>query len=66
MKIIKWGISTKMPAYINIKENNQVVTLDEFETYKEALEMLKEYRIASSYYSPAYLSQRSTKEWKER
>lgn len=53
-----------MAVYINIKEAGQVETLDEFETYKEAREMLKEYRMASSYYAGAYLSQRCTKEWK--
>ena len=52
--------------YINIKDNNEVETLDEFETYKEAKEMLKEYKIASNYYSVAYLSQRCTNNWKNR
>jgi len=54
-----------MATYINIKENGQTETLDEFETYSEAKKMLVEYKIASSYYSGAYLSSRSTKEWKE-
>ncbi len=49
--------------YINIKENNQVTTLDEFTTYKECKAMLKEYRIASSYYYSAYISSRSVKSW---
>lgn len=53
-------------AYINIKEAGSVETLDEFETRKEALKMLKEYRIASSYYYSAYISSRSTKEWSRR
>ena len=53
-------------VYINIKENGKVETLDEFETYKEAKEMLKEYRLAHSYYYGAYISSRCTKEWKER
>jgi len=52
-------------VYINIKEDNKVETLDEFTTYKEARKMLKEYNIASSYYHGAYLSSRSTQEWKE-
>jgi len=52
--------------YINIVENGKVETLDEFETKKEAREMLKEYRTASWYYSSAYMSSRSTKEWRSR
>ena len=39
-------------------------TIDSFETYKEANKMAKEYRMASSYYSGIYLSQRSTKNYK--
>lgn len=54
-----------MTTYINIKDQGKVGTLDEFETHKEAREMLKEYRIASSYYAGAYLSNRCTKEWRE-
>ena len=50
--------------YINIKEDGKVETLDEFETYKEAIKMLKEYRIASPYYGVAYISRRCTKEWR--
>jgi hypothetical protein len=50
--------------YMNIKENGQAETLDSFETLREARTMLKEYRIASNYYSTAYLSQRSTKDWR--
>ena len=55
-----------MTTYINIKTNNEVETIDEFDTRKEALKMLKEYRIASSFYSGAYLSQRPTKDWNEK
>lgn len=50
--------------YINIKEGNKVETLDEFSTFKEAKAMLKEYILASSYYSSAYISRRCTKQWK--
>jgi len=50
-------------TYINIKENGIVETIDQFDSYKEALKMLKEYRIASSYYYTAYLSSRSTQNW---
>ena len=52
--------------YINIKENGKVETLDCFGTYKEAKEMLKEYKLSSSYYNTAYISSRSTKEWLNR
>ena len=52
--------------YINIKENGKVETLDCFETYEEAKEMLKEYNLSSSYYNTAYISSRSTKEWLNR
>ena len=52
-------------TYINIKEDGTVETLDHFDTYKEALKMIKEYRIASSYYYAAYLSSRGTKEWEK-
>ena len=55
-----------MTTYINVKENGKTETIDEFETRKEARGMLKEYKIANSYYHNAYLSSRSTKEWRER
>ncbi len=53
-------------VYINIKEAGSVETLDEFETRKEAVAMLREYRIASSYYCAAYISSRCTKDWKNK
>ena len=52
--------------YINIKENGKVETLDCFETYKEARDILKEYKLSSSYYNAAYISTRSTREWLNR
>ena len=52
--------------YINIKENGKVETLDCFETYKEAREMLKEYKLSSNYYNVAYISNRSTRDWLKR
>lgn len=53
-------------TYINLKDpyTKQTETIDEFETRREARRILKEYRIASNYYSGAYLSQRSTNDWK--
>jgi len=53
-----------MTVYINVKENGMVETIDEFEAYNEARKMLKEYKILHSYYLGAYLSKRSTKEWR--
>ena len=51
-------------TYLNIKTTEGVETIDSFETYKEAYKMAKEYRLASSYYGGVYLSQRSTKNYK--
>ena len=54
-------------TYINIRTVPWgIETIDEFETHKEARENVKEYRLAyqGTGISP-YLSQRSTKEWKE-
>ena len=48
--------------YINYKYNNEVETIEEFKTLKEAKELLKEYKMVSHYY---YLSKRSTKVWRE-
>ena len=48
--------------YINYKYNNEVETIEEFKTLKEAKELLKEYKMVSNYY---YLSKRSTKVWRE-
>ena len=49
--------------YINYKSSFGLETVDQFETYKEAKEMLKEYRLSdtSGYY---YLSSRCCKSWK--
>lgn len=48
--------------YIQRKENNQLETVDQFDTYKEARAMLTEYRIADPY-AHHYISQRACKEW---
>lgn len=49
--------------YINTRYPGYVETVDEFETYKEAREMLKEYRLASPEMG-YYLSNRCTNEWR--
>jgi hypothetical protein len=41
----------------------EVETVDQFESYQEAKEMLKEYRL-SDYSAHYYLSARSTKQWR--
>lgn len=53
-----------MVTYLNIKTTEGVETFDEFETRKEAFKMLKEYKLSSSYYNNAYLSQRCTNDWR--
>jgi hypothetical protein len=50
--------------YINIKTSYGVETIDQFETYKEALKMVKEYNLSDPY-NYYYISQRCTKEWRE-
>ena len=52
-------------VYINIKNSDDVETVDEFDTYKEGVKMLAEYRMSDSY-NFYYLSNRSTKAWRER
>jgi len=49
-------------TYINIKNNNEVETVDQFKTYKEAKKMLQEYQMSDSY-NNYYLSQRATNYW---
>ena len=51
--------------YINIKDSDGIETVDEFPTMKEAMEMLKEYRLGDSY-NNYYISSRSTREWREK
>ena len=47
--------------YINYKYNNEVETIEELKTLKEARELLKEYKMVSNCY---YLSKRSTRAWR--
>lgn len=51
-------------TYINMKSVYGVETVDEYETYKEARAMIKEYRLSDSS-NDYYLSSRSTREWRE-
>ena len=50
--------------YIQRKDSNGLETVDEFETYKEARQMLKEYRISDTS-AEYYISSRCCKHWKE-
>jgi hypothetical protein len=50
--------------YIQRKDGKDLETVDEFETYKEAREMVKEYRL-SDYSAHYYISSRCCKHWKE-
>lgn len=49
--------------YIQRKDGNQLETVDEFTSRKEAREMLREYRMSdtSAHY---YISSRACKDWK--
>lgn len=49
--------------YIQRKDSNGLETVDEFETRKEAREMLKEYQL-SDRYGHYYLSSRCCKAWR--
>lgn len=51
-------------TYINMKSVYGVETVDEYETYKEARAMIKEYRLSDPS-NDYYLSSRSTREWRE-
>lgn len=53
-----------MAHYIQRKDGRDLETVDEFDTFKEARDMLKEYRLcdSSAYY---YISSRCCKAWKE-
>ena len=50
--------------YIQRKDSNCLETIDEFDSYKEARLMLKEYSLADSY-ANYYISNRACKAWKE-
>lgn len=56
-----------MTVYINMRAeySGPVETVDEFETRREAREMLTEYQMAFGSV-PLWISTRSTKEWGER
>lgn len=50
--------------YVQRKDKNQLETVDQFTTLKEAREMLKEYQISDSF-GFYYLSTRACKAWRE-
>ena len=49
--------------YIQRKDEKYLETVDEFETYKEAKAMLKEYRLCDTS-AVYYISSRCCKDWK--
>lgn len=51
--------------YIQRKDSNGLETVDEFETRKEAVAMVKEYRMSDKTAS-FYLSSRPCKDWKDK
>ena len=51
--------------YIQRKDGKYLETVDEFETYKEAKEMVKEYRVSDPY-AMYYISSRACKHWNEK
>ena len=51
-------------TYIQRKGGGYLETVDEFELYKEAALMVKEYRLSDPY-GFYYLSNRACKEWRE-
>jgi len=51
-------------TYVQRRDRQGLETVDQFETYKEAREMVKEYNISDPYGS-YYLSSRCCKEWKD-
>lgn len=53
-----------MTYYIQRKDGKDLETVDEFETYKEAREMVKEYRLSDSS-ADYYISSRCCKHWKD-
>ena len=52
-------------TYINMREDGDVETVDEFSTREEALEMLAEYQLAFGHTRQLYLSTRCTNDWKD-
>lgn len=51
-------------VYIQRKGDGYLETVEEFETRKEGIKMVKEYRLADPY-GYYYLSSRACKDWKE-
>lgn len=51
-----------MKIYIQRRDGRQLETVDEFESHKEAIEIVKEYRISDPT-AKFYLSSRPCKDW---
>ena len=50
--------------YIQRKDGKMLETVDEFETFKEAKAMLREYRLSDNS-AEYYISSRACKDWRE-
>lgn len=64
-----------MTTYLNIRTSEGVETVDEIssnnypshkEFRKARMELIKEYRVAHSYYSGIYTSKRCTRDWQSK
>ena len=53
-------------TYINWKYNGRLDTIDECKTKREAIKLAHEYRMAYGNLGNIYLSQRATKDWREK
>lgn len=53
-------------VYINWKISGKVETVDQFETRKEAKLMISEYQMAYGYQGEVYISNRCTKDWRNK
>lgn len=52
----------KVMVYVQRKDSQQLETVDEFETYKEARKMVAEYRLSDPC-ANYYLSSRACRDW---
>ena len=51
-------------TYIQRKEDNQLETVDQFDSYREAKEMIKEYWLSDPY-AIYYLSSKACRAWND-
>lgn len=63
--VVQQTVRINLMVYIQRKGDGYLETVDEFETMKEAKEMVKEYRMSDTS-ADYYISQRACKAWSER